>query len=126
PALSRSSLLEKRVGTTGCAWLVTRLSHGRLRPPVGWGAVAGAGAVAGIGFTVSLLIASLALQGTDLAEAKLGVLTAALCATGLTWVIFREANRLPTRSRLRALLGTAEVITDLVVAVDEERDHIRG
>jgi Na+/H+ antiporter NhaA len=119
-------LIGKPVGTAGCAWLVTRLSHGRLRPPVGWGAVAGAGAVAGIGFTVSLLIASLALTGTDLAEAKLGVLTAALCATGLTWIIFQAVNRLPLRSRLRALLGTAEVITDLVVPVDEERDHIRG
>ncbi len=119
-------LVGKPVGTAGCAWLVTRLSHGRLRPPVGWGAVAGAGAVAGIGFTVSLLIASLALSGVDLAEAKLGILSAALCATGLTWIIFRAVNRLPTRSRLRALLGTAEVITDLVVPVDEERDHIRG
>jgi Na+/H+ antiporter NhaA len=119
-------LVGKPVGTAGCAWLVTRLSHGRLRPPVGWGAVTGAGAVAGIGFTVSLLIASLALTGVDLAEAKLGILSAALCATGLTWIIFRAVNRLPTRSRLRALLGTAEVITDLVVPVDEERDHIRG
>jgi Na+/H+ antiporter NhaA len=119
-------LVGKPVGTAGCAWLVTRLSHGRLRPPVGWGAVVGAGAVAGIGFTVSLLIASLALSGVDLAEAKLGILSAALCATGLTWVIFRAVNRLPSRSRLRALLGTAEVITDLVVPVDDERDHIRG
>jgi Na+/H+ antiporter NhaA len=119
-------LVGKPVGTAGAAWLVTRLSHGRLRPPVGWGAVAGAGAVAGIGFTVSLLIASLALSGVDLAEAKLGILSAALCATGLTWIIFRAVNRLPTRSRLRALLGTAEVITDLVVPVDDERDHIRG
>ena len=67
-------LVGKPVGTAGCAWLVTRLSHGRLRPPVGWGAVVGAGAVAGIGFTVSLLIASLALSGVDLAEAKLGIL----------------------------------------------------
>jgi Na+/H+ antiporter NhaA len=119
-------LVGKPVGTAGCAWLVTRLSHGRLRPPVGWGAVIGAGAVAGIGFTVSLLIASLALTGVDLAEAKLGILSAALCATGLTWIIFRAVNKLPTRSRLRALLGTAEVITDLVVPVDDERDHIRG
>jgi Na+/H+ antiporter NhaA len=119
-------LVGKPVGTAGCAWLVTRLSHGRLRPPVGWGAVVGAGAVAGIGFTVSLLIASLALSGVDLAEAKLGILTAALCATGLTWIIFRAVNRLPSRSRLRALLGTADVITDLVVPVDDERDHIRG
>jgi len=119
-------LVGKPAGTAGCAWLVTRLSGGRLRPPVGWGAVIGAGAVAGIGFTVSLLIASLALQGTDLAEAKLGILTAALCASGLTWVVFRTVNRLPARPRLRALLGTAEVITDLVVPVDDRRDHIRG
>jgi Na+/H+ antiporter NhaA len=119
-------LVGKPVGTAGTAWLVTRLSQGRLRPPVGWGAVVGAGAVAGIGFTVSLLIASLALTGVDLAEAKLGILSAALGATGLTWVIFRTVNRLPIRPRLRALLGTAEVITDLVVPVDDARDHIRG
>jgi len=119
-------LVGKPVGTAGCAWLVTRLSHGRLRPSVGWGAVLGAGAVAGIGFTVSLLIASLALTGVDLAEAKLGILSAAVCATGLTWIVFRAVNRLPSRPRLRALLGTAEVITDLVVPVDDGRDHIRG
>jgi len=93
---------------------------------VGWGAVVGAGAVAGIGFTVSLLIVTLALQGTDLAEAKLGILSAALCASGLTWLIFRAVNRLPARPRLRALLGTAEAVTDLVVPVDDGRDHIRG
>ncbi len=119
-------LVGKPVGTAGCAWLVTRLSHGRLRPPVGWGAVVGAGAVAGIGFTVSLLIASLALTGVDLAEAKLGILSAAVCATGLTWIVFRAVNRLPSRPRLRALLGTSDVITDLVVPVDDGRDHIRG
>ena len=42
---------------------MTRLSRGRLRPPVGWAAVVGGGAIAGIGFTVSLLIASLAFRG---------------------------------------------------------------
>ena len=75
---------------------------------------------------MSLLIASLALQGTELAEAKLGILSAALAASGLTWVIFRLVNRLPIRTRLRALLGTSEAITDLVVPVDPDRDHIRG
>ena len=34
-------LIGKPVGTSGGAWLVTRLSRGRLRPPVGWGAVGG-------------------------------------------------------------------------------------
>src|SRR5213079_2704410 len=31
----------KPIGITGTSWLVTRLSRGRLRPPVGWAAVAG-------------------------------------------------------------------------------------
>jgi protein-disulfide isomerase len=119
-------LVGKPAGTAFGVWLISRVSRGRLRPPVGWGAVAGAGAAAGIGFTVSLLIASLALTGTALAEAKLGILSAALCATALTWIIFRLVGRLPTAARLRALLGTAEAITDLVVPVDPSRDHIRG
>jgi len=119
-------LVGKPLGTVGCAWLITKLSHGRVRPPVGWGAVAGAGTVAGIGFTVALLIASLALHGDVLAEAKLGILSAVVAASVLTWVIFRIVNRLPVRARLRALLGTAEVITDLAVPVDPDRDHIRG
>jgi protein-disulfide isomerase len=119
-------LAGKPLGTAGTAWLVARVTRGRVRPPVGWGAVLGVGAVAGIGFTVSLLIASLALSGDVLAEAKLGILSAALGATGLTWVIFRALNKLPIVVRLRALLGTAEVITDLAVPVDPSRDHVRG
>ncbi|MGD0244440.1 MAG: Na+/H+ antiporter NhaA [Streptosporangiaceae bacterium] len=119
-------LVGKPLGTAGCAWLVTKLSHGRMRPSVGWGAVAGAGTVAGIGFTVSLLIASLALQGPTLAEAKVGILSAVLAAAALTWLTFTLVNRLPVRTRFRALLGTAETITDLVVPVDPDRDHIRG
>jgi protein-disulfide isomerase len=119
-------VIGKPVGTAGVAWLASRVTRGRVRPPVGWGAVAGAGTVAGIGFTVSLLIASLALHGVSLAEAKVGILSAALVATGLTWVVFRLVNRLPVRPRLRALLGTTEVITDLVVPVDSARDHVRG
>jgi protein-disulfide isomerase len=82
--------------------------------------------VAGIGFTVSLLIASLALHGLPLAEAKVGILSAVVGASLLTWAVFRLVNMLPLRPRLRALLGTAEVITDLVVPVDDARDHMRG
>ena len=119
-------VVGKPLGIAGTTWLVTRLSHGRLSPPVGWASVTGAGAIAGIGFTVSLLIASLAFSGDQLEEAKLGVLSAALCASGLTWLVFRATEMLPKRLRLRALLGTAEVITDLAVPVDPDRDHLRG
>jgi Na+/H+ antiporter NhaA len=119
-------IVGKPIGTAGGAWLVSRLTKGRLTPPVGWGAVAGVGAVAGIGFTVSLLIASLAFTGTELDEAKLGILSGALCATLLTWVLFRGLDRLSPRTRLRALLGTGATVTDLAVPVDPDRDHIRG
>src|ERR1022692_3404423 len=119
-------VVGKPLGITGTSWLVTRISHDRLRPPVGWASVTGAGAIAGIGFTVSLLIASLAFSGAQLEEAKLGVLSAALCASGLTWLVFRVTEMLPKPLKLRALLGTAEVITDLAVPVDPDRDHLRG
>jgi len=116
----------KPIGIFGGSWLVARLSGGRVRPPTGWAALAGGGAIAGIGFTVSLLIASLAFHGDQLEEAKLGVLSAALLASAATWIVFRATDLLPTRLRIRALLGTAETIVDLAVPVDPDRDHIRG
>jgi Na+/H+ antiporter NhaA len=119
-------VIGKPVGITGVSWLVTRLSRGRLRPPVGWAATAGGGTVAGIGFTVSLLIAALAFDGAELREAKLGVLTAAVCASALTWLLFRATALLPRRIRVRAMFGGIEPLTDLSVEVDPHRDHVRG
>jgi Na+/H+ antiporter NhaA len=116
----------KPIGIVGSSWLVTRLNRAQLRPPVGWAAIAGGGAIAGIGFTVSLLIATLAFAGVQLQEAKLGVLSAALCASIAAWAIFGITALLPPRRRMRALLGTAEAIVDLAEPVDPDRDHIRG
>ena len=119
-------VVGKPLGILGSTMLATRLSGGRLRPPVGWAAVAGGGTIAGIGFTVSLLIASLAFHGTQLAEAKLGVLTAALGASLVTWLLFRATALLPKPLRIRALAGTSTLLVDLAVPVDPEHDHIRG
>ena len=116
----------KPTGIGLTAWLTTVLSRGRLRPPVGWAAVGGVGTIAGIGFTVALLISTLAFTGQELEEAKLGVLTAAACSWLLTFTIFRVTSKLPLRSRIRALLGSSEAIIDLAAPVDPERDHIRG
>ena len=41
-------------------------------------------------------------------------------------MLFRATSRLPTRLKIRALVGTADALIDLAVPVDEERDHIRG
>jgi Na+/H+ antiporter NhaA len=119
-------VVGKPVGILGTSWLVTRLSRGRLRPPVGWAAVAGGGTIAGVGFTVALLVASLAFAGERLEEAKVGVLSAALAASLITWLLFRATALLPRRLRIRGLLGTSEPLVDLYIDVDPERDHIRG
>jgi len=119
-------VIGKPVGILGFSWLLTILSRGRLRPPVGWAAVAGGGTIAGIGFTVSLLIATLAFDARRLEEAKLGILSAALAAALLTWLLFRTTALLPRRLRIRALLGTAAPLVDLYLDVDPGRDHIRG
>jgi Na+/H+ antiporter NhaA len=119
-------VLGKPVGVFGTSWLITTLSRGRLRPPVGWVALAGGGTIAGIGFTVSLLVANLAFHGAQLEEAKLGILSAAVCSAALTWLIFRATALLPRQLRIRALLGTSEAIIDLATPVDPDRDHTRG
>ena len=59
-------VIGKPLGFLGASWAVTRLTGGRVLPPVGWASVAGGGTIAGIGFTVSLLIVALALQGDQL------------------------------------------------------------
>jgi Na+/H+ antiporter NhaA len=119
-------VVGKPLGTGLGAVTVTWLSKGKIRPPIGWAAVAGTGAIAGVGFTVSLLIASLAFQGPALQEAKVGVLSAVLVASGLTWAVFKVTAKLPKRLKLLALLGRSDTITDLAVPVDPDRDHIRG
>jgi Na+/H+ antiporter NhaA len=119
-------VVGKPVGIVGASWLVTRVSRGRLQPPVGWAALAGGGTIAGIGFTVALLVATVAFDGAELEEAKLGILSAALAAAVVTWVLFRATALLPRRTRTRALLGTSEPLVDLYIDVDPERDHLRG
>ncbi|MGA8246540.1 MAG: Na+/H+ antiporter NhaA [Nocardioides sp.] len=116
----------KPIAVVAAGRLVTALSRGRVRPPVGWAAVLGSGTIAGIGFTVALLIASRAFDGEQLAEAKLGALTAAALSALLTWVVFRLAGALPPDVRARALLGDTRLIQDLIPEVDVEHDHLRG
>jgi Na+/H+ antiporter NhaA len=119
-------VVGKPVGITGLTWLVARLSRGRLGPPVGWASVLGGGAIAGVGFTVSILIATLAFTGVELQEAKLGVLTAAIAAPVVTFLVYRVTALLPRERRLRAFVGMPQTIVDLAVPVDPGRDHIRG
>ncbi len=116
----------KPIAVVLSSWAVTRLSHGKIQPPIGKAAVLGSGTIAGIGFTAALLIATRAFTGQDLAEAKLGALSAVVVAAGLTWGVLRVTQLLPAEKRTRLLLGDTRLIQDLIPAVDPDHDHIRG
>ncbi len=119
-------VVGKPVGILAAAWLVQRMGRGALPLPIGWGALAGTGAAAGVGFTVALLIAERAFDGAQLREATLGVLLTVLLAPLVSWTIFRAIARLPRRRRLRLLIGDADELEDLALSVDPEFDHVRG
>ncbi len=119
-------VVGKPLGILGASWLATRPRLHGQRPPVSFPILASAGAVAGIGFTVSLLISSLAFSGERLDEAKLGVLASAIIAPALAFVVLRIIRLLPAGVRARQIAGTAEEILDLFDEVDPEREHIRG
>ena len=88
-------LVGKPVGIVVATWLATRPSLTGLRPLLSWPVILGRGTVAGIGFTVSLLIVGIAFEGEQREEATLGVLGAAILASLLSWVVFRVIARLP-------------------------------
>jgi Na+/H+ antiporter NhaA len=119
-------VLGKPLGIVGATWLAWRSARGRLRLALSWPVLAAGGTVAGIGFTVSLLIASIAFDGRRLEEAKLGVLAAAVVSSLVAWGAFRLIAHLPAPVRARQLSGTAEELLDLSDDVDSARDHVRG
>jgi Na+:H+ antiporter, NhaA family len=74
-------VVGKTVGVTIFTWLATRTGITRLPEGVGWGQLVGVAALAGIGFTVSLFITSLAFQTQAIQDAaKVGILIASLLA----------------------------------------------
>ena len=116
----------KLVGITGGTWVVTRRRLGGLPLTVSWTALVGAATVAGIGFTVSLLIADISLEGLQLEEAKLGILAASVLAASLGWLAFLAIGHLPRRLQARSGTRLAAPLIDLADPVDPERDHVRG
>jgi Na+/H+ antiporter NhaA len=119
-------VVGKPVGIVAATWLASRRWVTGVRPALSWPVILGGGSVAGIPFTVSLLLAGIAFEGPQLEEAKLGVLAAAIVAALVSWAVFRVIARLPAEMRARQLLGTADDLLDLSEDVDPERDHVRG
>jgi Na+:H+ antiporter, NhaA family len=73
-------VIGKPLGIVLAAWISVRMFNANLPAAAGWLELAGVGAIAGIGFTVSIFIADLAFTGGLAVEAKMGILAASLLA----------------------------------------------
>jgi NhaA family Na+:H+ antiporter len=82
-AAAAGLVVGKPVGILLFAWVAVKAGLARLPEGVGWGAVAAGGALAGIGFTMSLFIAGLALPPELLDAAKVGILGASAVSAAI-------------------------------------------
>jgi NhaA family Na+:H+ antiporter len=86
-------VVGKLAGILGAVWLALRLRVGELPQGVGNVHVAGAAALAGIGFTVSLFMTELAFSDAGVVnEAKIGILAASLISSLLGALILAKAS----------------------------------
>jgi NhaA family Na+:H+ antiporter len=88
-------IVGKTVGITLATWLITRLPGISLPRGVTWADLVGVALLAGMGFTVSLLISELSFgQGTPLDDVgKVGILLGSLMAALLATVLLGARNR---------------------------------
>lgn len=87
-------VLGKHIGIFGASWIAVKLRLGDLPHGLHWGHIYGLGWLGGIGFTMALFIAGLALQGTpNHAISKAGILSGSLIAGVIGYVILRVVTR---------------------------------
>lgn len=88
-------IIGKPIGVVGGAWLVTRFRGVQLVDVLSWRDISAVGIVAGVGFTVSLLITELAFEDTPglMTDAKLAVLTASVVSAALASIALMRRGR---------------------------------
>ncbi len=91
-------VVGKPLGVLGGTWLVTRFTRASLNEGLEWRDLLGVGIVAGVGFTVSLLVADLSFAGADNDHAKTGVLLASAVAGILAALVLGRRSRTHRRS----------------------------
>ncbi len=86
-------VLGKPIGILAGSWIAVRLGWSMLPPGVEWSHMVGVGFLGGIGFTMSLFIASLGFGESELLEAaKLGILGASLLAGSIGFLLLRRSQ----------------------------------
>lgn len=86
-------VVGKPVGVFGGAWLLTRLTRAEFDPDVSWVDVLGIAMLAGVGFTVSLLVADLSFAGPEREAAKTAVLVGSAVAALAAAAVLTLRNR---------------------------------
>ena len=87
-------VVGKPIGIFCASWVAVRLRLASLPSQVGWRQILGVGAIGGIGFTMSIFIASLAFAGEPLLEiAKLGIFAGSLVAGGTGFLLLFKSGR---------------------------------
>ncbi|MFI9629855.1 Na+/H+ antiporter NhaA [Streptomyces sp. NPDC052042] len=84
-------VVGKTIGIFGGTWLVTRFTRAELNKDLAWADIFAVASLAGIGFTVSLLIGELAFVGDDgtINEVKAAVLIGSLTAAVFSGILLR-------------------------------------
>ncbi len=81
-------VIGKPLGIFFFSWMAVKSGRGALPEGVTWGQIAGAGCLAGIGFTMSLFITDLAFDNESLiATAKVGIIAASLVSGIIGYVV---------------------------------------
>jgi Na+:H+ antiporter, NhaA family len=86
-------VVGKPVGVFGGTWLVTRFTRAELNATLGYRDLVGVSVLAGIGFTVSLLVADLSFTGADLDAAKTAVLAGSVISAVLGALMLGHRDR---------------------------------
>ncbi|PKQ35109.1 MAG: Na+/H+ antiporter NhaA [Actinobacteria bacterium HGW-Actinobacteria-11] len=88
-------VVGKPLGITAATWIITRIRRINLDPSLRWMDIVGVGLLAGIGFTVSLLVAELSFAaGSEHHDhAKVAILTASVVAALAASVLLGIRNR---------------------------------
>jgi NhaA family Na+:H+ antiporter len=94
-------LVGKPLGVFGGSWIITHLTRAELHPDVGWRDIGGVAVLAGVGFTVALLVAELSYEGTEVDRAKTAVLGASLVSALVAAVLLRRRGKAHRRAAAR-------------------------
>ena len=101
--------LGKPLGISAAAFAAVRLRLASLPAGVSWTALHGCAWLGGIGFTMSLFIATLAFEGTPLLDsAKVGILGGSILAGTVGTIVLRLGTRASQRTTKSARDATSE------------------